>query len=364
MFQYEREYPLEFGKEQIKQVKMIPMAIQDSFPLVPGIYNVSVLLQNTVSKEFTSFERDIIIPESEEAFWMGDLVLAYMKKKDLELLKSSFKVGEERLYPCLRREFTPQDTLYLFFQLFGLTEEMSEEGWISYAFNKDGKEQYVRKRKIKEYEDAMNFLEEFSLKDFPPSSYTLRVSILDRNEKEVLFKEEGFSVLSKIHARPWIQFKRYPGSGDPIYSFIKGAQFLNKGEMEKAEDELGKAYEMEPEREDFAIAYAGVLLNREANEDVKRVLMPFVEKQVSDDNLYYVLGRARQGLGEYEEAISFYQKFVSHQGASFKVLNSIGECYFQIDNPEEALRAWEKSLEINPDQPEIKKKVKEIKKEQ
>ena len=363
VFQYEREYPLEFGKEQIKQVKMIPMAIQDSFPLVPWIYNVSVLLQNTVSKEFTSFERDIIIPESEEAFWMGDLVLAYMKKKDLELLKSSFKVGEERFYPCLRREFTPQDTLYLFFQLFGLTQEMSEEGWISYAFNKDGKEQYVRKRKIKRYEDTMNFLEEFSLEDFPPSSYSLRVSVLDRNEKEVLFKEEGFSVLSEIHARPWIQFKKYPGSGDPIYSFIKGAQFLNKGEMGKAEDELGKAYEMELEREDFAIAYAGVLLNREADEDVKRVLMPFVEKQISDENLYYVLGRAHQGLGEYEEAISCFQKYISHEGASFVVLNSIGECYFQIDNPEEALRAWEKSLEINPDQPEIKKKIEEIKKE-
>jgi GWxTD domain-containing protein len=364
VFQYEREYPLEFGKEQIKQVKMIPMAIQDSFPLVPGIYNVSVLLQNTVSKEFTSFERDIIIPESEEAFWMGDLVLAYMKKRDLELLKSSFKVGKERFYPCSKREFTPQDTLYLFFQLFGLTEEMSEEGWISYAFNKDGKEQYVRKGKIKGYEDTMNFLEEFSLKDFPPSIYSLRVSILDRSEKEVLFKEERFSVLSEIHARPWIQFKRYPGSGDPIYSFIKGAQFLNKGEMGKAEDELGKAYEMEPEREDFAVAYAGVLLNREANEDVRKVLMPFVEKQVSDDSLYYVLGRAHQGLGEYEEAISCFQRYISHEGASFVVLNSIGECYFQIDNPEEALRAWEKSLEINPDQPEIKKKVKEIKKEQ
>ena len=137
---------------------------------------------------------------------------------------------------------------------------------------------------------------------------------------------------------------------------------MNKGEMEKAEDELEKAYEMEPEREDFAIAYAGLLLNREADEDVKRALMPFVEKQVADNNLYYVLGRAHQGLGEYEEAISFYQKFTSHQGASFVVLNSIGECYFQIENLEEALRAWEKSLEINPDQPEIKKKVEDIKK--
>jgi len=362
VFQYERKYPLEFGKEQIKQVKMIPMAIQDSFPLVPGSYNVSVLLQNTVSKEFTSLERDIIIPESNEALWMGDLVLAYLKKRDQELLKSSFKVGNERFYPCLMREFTPQDTLYLFFQLYGLTEELREEGWVRYTFFKEEKQQYERKRKIGEYEDAMNFLEEFSLKDFPPSSCRIRVSVLDGNEREVLFKEERFSVLSKIHARPWIQFKRYPDSGDPVYSFIRGTQLLTKGEMEKAEDELGKGYELAPAREDFALAYAGVLLNRGADEDVKKVLMSFVEKQVSDNNFYYVLGRAHQGLGEYEEAISFYQKFTSHQGASFGVLNSIGECSFQMGDLNEAVRTWEKSLEINPDQPEIKQKIEKIKK--
>jgi len=361
VFQYEREYPLDFGKEQIKQLKMIPMAIQDSFPLVPGSYKVSVLLQNTVSKEFTSFERDIIIPES-ETFWMDDLVLAYMKKKDQKLLKSSFKIEDERFYPCLSREFAPEDTLYLFFQLYGLTEEQREEGWIKYAFFKKGKEQYVRKRRIKEYEGVLNFLEEFSLKDFPPSSYSIRVSVLDRDEREVLFEEEKFSVLSKVHARPWIQLKRFPGSGDPVYSFIRGAQLLNKGEAEKAEKELKNAYDMSPEREDFAIAYARVLLYREANEDVIRALMPFAEKKVSDDNLYYLLGRAHQGLEEFEEAISFYQNYISHEGVSFQVLNSIGECYFQMGNHEEAQRALEKSLEIKPDQPEIKKKLEEIKK--
>ncbi|MDH5742715.1 MAG: GWxTD domain-containing protein [Candidatus Aminicenantes bacterium] len=364
VFQYEKEYPLEFSKEQIKQVKLIPMAIQDSFPLVPGNYKFNLLLQNTVSKEFTSLEREIIIPESREAFWMGDLVFAFGGKKDKESLKSSFKVGETRLYPCLRKEFTPQDTLYLFFQLYGLSEELREGGWVKYTFFKGGKEQHVKKREIKEYGIGMNFFEEFPLLDFPPSRYLISVSVLNKDEQEVLFREESFTVASEIYTRPWIQFKRYPGSGDPVYSFTRGVQLLNKGEMEKAEDELGKAYEMDPEREDFAIVYAGALLTRGANEDVKRMLMPFVEKQLSDDNLYYILGRAHQGLGEYEEAISFYLKYISHQGVSFAALNSIGECYFQLQNHKEALRAWEKSLEINPDQPEIKKKVEGIKKKQ
>jgi tetratricopeptide (TPR) repeat protein len=243
-----------------------------------------------------------------------------------------------------------------------LSEELREGGWVKYAFLKGGKEQHVKKRKIGEYGAGMNFLEEFSLHDFPPSIYLMSVSVLNKDEQEVLFKEESFTVASEIYTRPWIQFKRYPASGYPVYPFLTGTQLLNKGEMEKAEEELRKAYEMDPEREDFAIVYARVLLSREAYEDVKRMLMPFAEKQVSDNNLYYVLGRAHQGLGEYEEAISFYLKYISHEGVSFAALNSIGECYFQAENHKDALRAWEKSLEINPNQPEIKKKIEELKK--
>ncbi len=40
----------------------------------------------------------------------------------------------------------------------------------------------------------------------------------------------------------------------------------------------------------------------------------------------------------------------------------IGESYFRIGNPEEALKAWEKSLEIYSDQAKIKKKIDSIKK--
>jgi tetratricopeptide (TPR) repeat protein len=181
--------------------------------------------------------------------------------------------------------------------------------------------------------------------------------VLDRNEKEVVFKEDKFSLSSKISARPWVQFKIYPASGDAVYSFIRGMQFLNKGEMQGAQGELKKAYEMRSEREDFA----RVPLGKEAYEEIIEVLNPFAEKPIEDYNLYSLLGRAHQGLEEYEEAISCYQKHISHEGASFKVLNSIGECYFKIGNHKEALRAWERSLEINPAQEKIKKLVKNLK---
>jgi tetratricopeptide (TPR) repeat protein len=42
-------------------------------------------------------------------------------------------------------------------------------------------------------------------------------------------------------------------------------------------------------------------------------------------------------------------------------LNSLGECYFKLGNNEQALRAWEKSLEINPKQEKIKKLIEQLK---
>ena len=42
-------------------------------------------------------------------------------------------------------------------------------------------------------------------------------------------------------------------------------------------------------------------------------------------------------------------------------IKKMKECYFQLSEPGEALAAWEKSLEINPNQPQIKKNVEALK---
>jgi tetratricopeptide (TPR) repeat protein len=47
-------------------------------------------------------------------------------------------------------------------------------------------------------------------------------------------------------------------------------------------------------------------------------------------------------------------------GTNLLILNSIGECYFNLGNIEEALIAWERSLEIDPNQGVIEEKVKSI----
>ena len=72
------------------------------------------------------------------------------------------------------------------------------------------------------------------------------------------------------------------------------------------------------------------------------------------------MGNSSQALGEYLEAISFYQEYLSFYGTNIFILNSIGDCYFQLNNTQEALNAWEKSLEISPDQEKIKTRIRNL----
>jgi len=45
-----------------------------------------------------------------------------------------------------------------------------------------------------------------------------------------------------------------------------------------------------------------------------------------------------------------------------EILNSIGSCYLELGNTEEAIRAWDKSLEINPGQKAIREAINKLKK--
>ncbi|GAI97870.1 unnamed protein product, partial [marine sediment metagenome] len=53
--------------------------------------------------------------------------------------------------------------------------------------------------------------------------------------------------------------------------------------------------------------------------------------------------------------------YLSQFGININILNSIGECYYRLGNIEEALIAWEKSLELNPKQENVKKLVDSLK---
>ncbi|MFO7979617.1 MAG: GWxTD domain-containing protein [Candidatus Aminicenantes bacterium] len=363
IFQMERNIPIELKKEELEAIGKRPFHLYDSFPIISGNFTFNLLLENTVTKEFTSFETQLRVPPPEQ-LQISTLILARNIKKDLPQgrIHRAYQVGNMQIYPTLRNMFLGKDKLHLFFQIYNLTPELREEGILKYTFFRQGQTPLNFEKKVGEYPSSRDFLEEISLEGLEPGRYAIRVSLFDKREKELFSESQEFRITEETLPGSWISAQTSPPPDDPFYSNILGIQYLNKGERDKALNELSDAYEREPESLDYALDYCRALLITKKYQKVRDILTPFEQAKHEDFDLFYYLGEASKEIKQYEEAIYYYQNALSIRGSVVEILNSIGSCYMELGNREEARRAWEKSLEINPNQEKIKDLIERLKK--
>lgn len=363
IFQRERNVPVELRDKELKIIGEKSFHLCDSFPLISGRYKLNLLLENTVTKEFTSFEKDIYVPDP-DYLNMTLPIFSRLVYKDLPQGQAvrAYQIGDVQIYPSLENTFYVKDTLYVFFQIFGMSFQQKEEGELEFVFFRRDQPFRTVRKKISEYENAKDYIEEFSLGDFSDGQYALKVALLDKEGNELLQAKRDFSVTRQPQPGAWYVAQTNPPVEDPFYHFARGNQLLNKREMGKAVDELRKAHEGSPESVEYALSYGRALLIAENFKEVINALTPYAAAGKEEFELFYYLGEAAKRIGEAEAAIGYYQKALTQKGNVVEILNSIGSCYLELGNTEEALQAWDKSLEINPDQSTIRDAINKLKK--
>jgi len=362
--QFEKDISLEFDQDQIQQVSQRPISIRDMFPLIPGTYKMSILVKNEASKEFTSVERDILIPSEKEALQMTSILMGYRKRDNPppERRLRPFQMGVNQIYFHSNRVFLMQDNLVLTFQIHGLSQELRDRSEIRYTFFKDGEEFKTLTKRISEYNEVPDFVEQVSLQEFFPAHYRIRVA-LRIEKREVLFETDEFDVThAEFIARPWIYSQLLAATDDPVYAYVIGQQFFNSGKAQDAREYLEDAYSKKPDNVLFAVGLSRIYAEQKEYAKIVLILEPLINLSESPSyDVFFLLGGCYQELGEFSKAIEVFDKTIQRFGVNALVLNALGGCYFRSGQISEALAAWEKSLEINPKQPEIRNNVKAIK---
>ncbi len=363
IFQYERTIPIEFNQDQMDNIRNKLFSFQDMFPLIDGSYKLNVLLKNKVSKEFTSVEKDISIPKSLDILRMSPLILANKALADSKYQGKSkpFLLGDIQLVPSPRNDFSPQDHLYLFFQIHGLTKNLKENGILEYNISTTDKNIQSFRKEIKDYPEEPDFFEDISLTGLASAYYKIKASLFDNNQNEILYEEANFYISHAASLpRPWLLSLPVSSPEDPAYLNILGNQHLNKKEFIKAKQLHEAAYQRNPESTKFALDFCRTLVALKEYQTVKEIAQSFLDKPEKHE-FYGILGQSCQALGELADAISHYKNYLAYYGTNIQILNSAGDCYYQLGNTEEALTAWEKSLELNPKQDNLRKLVESIK---
>ncbi len=362
--QFDREFPFSLTPDALQAVKSQSISLQDMFPLIPGSYKLDLLVRNTASKEFASAECPIVVPGPAAAPQMGGLLLAYKAEAKPEGAGGvPFAVGHEQILCQSRKSYGTKDTLVLFFQVYGLTDELRASGSFHVSFLKEDKPFSTRIRKLSERGPGDDFLEAQELATFPPGYYQAVLTLFDGQGREVASSKGNFEVIAlPAFPRPMVMAKVRPAMKREDFLFETGLQYANSGDRAEAAKRLSEAHRLDPRRLEFAVAVAQILFAQGEYDKAKDALLPFSAGEEPAAEVLSLLGRTCHALNQFQEALTYYSSYLSRYGANIDILNYLGTCYFQLGNKEEALKAWTKSLEISPGQEKIRALVESLKK--
>ncbi|MBE3131701.1 MAG: GWxTD domain-containing protein [Acidobacteria bacterium] len=365
VYQFDKDFPFSLTAAELEDVRSKSISIQDVFPLVPGTYTFDILLKNVLSKEFAAAGKTVVVPRPGGAVRMSPLLLAYgaEKRPSPPGERVPFKAGDDQLLCQTRKAFSAKDSLVLFFQLYGLTEDLRTSGTLRTTFYREDKEFLSRTAKIAAGPAGMSVVDAQPLVDFPPGYYQVRVSLLDGQGREAAGTKENFEVsLAATVPRPLVISKVAPSVMKEDDLFTTGVQLMNTGDLEAARNRLADAYGRNSGRSDIAIAYSQALFRSNDFRRVKEILLPFAGEPEPAAEVLALLGQACHALGEFREASTHYAAYLVRFGANIDILNYLGTCYFQLGNREEAVKAWTKSLELSPNQEKIRALLESLKK--
>ena len=364
IYQFERPVSLSLDEARMKEASRMPFDLHDMFPLIPGTYKLSILVKNEISKEFTSLENTLLVPGEQPALQIMSPLLGYRTAAADGAQKrlKPFQIGSAQIYCQPNRVFTRNDTLTVAFQVFGLTAEQRRSGEIRLQFFRDGQSAFERCRPIAEYAEYPNILELVVLAEIPSAHYSLKISVL-AGGRELLAAAEEFDVThQEAVPRPWFYSKIVPGSSDPLYAQLVGSQLFNAGRFEEAKRYLERALKEKPDSIAAALALARAYGALSEFAKIPGILSRFLEQtQTPDYETLWLAGLAYQRLGDPARSVEIFERALSHFGVNINILNAIGDGYALMGKSRDAAASWEKSLAIDPRQPEVRKKAEAVK---
>ena len=362
--QFDENFPFSLTAGELKDVRAKSISIQDSFPLVPGSYTFDIILKNSVSKEFTGAGALVVVPGPTGPPGLGTLLLGYGTERKVSDSRERvpFKVGDIQLLCQTRKTFSTRDSLVLFYQPYGITEDLRSSGALRTIFLQEDVEFLRRETRLVDAPPS-GVVEVQSLKDFRPGYYRAVVALLDGAGKEIARIKENFEISPATAVpRPLVISKVVPSVKKEDDLFTTGVQYMNKGDLEAARTRLAEAHGRDPGRRELAVAYGQALFRSNDFRRVKDILLPFAGETEPAAEVLALLGQACHALGEFQEAVTHYAAYLSRFGANIDILNYLGTCYFQLGNREEAVKAWTKSLELSPNQEKIRALLESLKK--
>lgn len=366
IFQYNRNMSVYFSESDLPRIKGNGLALEDSFPVAEGSYQLTVLLRNPVSKEFTILERQVEVAEAGNQPRLANPLIGYRTEKFARNQHLPFKVDETKVLVDPKNTISASDILAVSVNLVNLTESLRQNGKIRLEIRGLGQNnQLSRTVEInlneKEFSRVSNYLREMSVRDLIPDYYELNLSLLD-GAGNLVDQKKGTFIISpeKTIGHPIVQAKSFNLGNLFYYHYVLASQYDKLEQNDKASFYYEQALRQNPQFREGLKDYCQFLLKVGQHDRVLEMAegLKTDDSQAFDYHLFR--GLALLGKKDTSRALDELLKAVTIYDSDTRALNALGHAYIQAGQKEKARQPLEASLRLNPDQPEIRKLLSEL----
>lgn len=371
IYEYKKNFDFYIDKDKVGALKSNGIIIHDTFPAIPGKYTLSVFAMNSVGKEFTYFEKKVDIPGSgpSQKAVLATPVIGYKAESQGDSFFYPFRFADRKLFVETERNLRLKENPVILLGAYNLTRPVWEKAKVEIivkGLNERKKYSKTHQIELKQYPFKQNINAFVALggeEGFDPDYYEVSVNLIGAGGAKLDSKRAQFSISPLRNVAYAMEtFKKMRAENPYFFYFTLGAQYQKAEMMDKAEQYYTKAVESNPQFKAGYVYYLDILNKKKKYTQV----LVEVENLKGDKKFVFDFHRikalAHYGMKEYKVALDHLLKANTIYDSDVRVLNLLGFTFLNLDSHDEAVKAFNASLELDAKQAHIKETLEKVKK--
>lgn len=353
---HDREDYIELNPAQFQEVSTYPFSYQSNFPLLPGTYEISVILRNRVSRQYTVAETHLVVPPlSSDDPMLSDIILGYSVEELLATAEEgehrTFQLGDACVRPAADGVFSLGEIVHVFLQALGADADSQLELALL-----DGDQVLEERTTALSAYRGGPVIERFPLQGMVGGRYSIRVRLLDPSGR-VLAERTADCQVSPLSAigRPWVRRVTFNTGTPGLVALARAEQLLSAGSLPEAKVEFERAMERGGSKLPAARwKLAWVLVHMAEAARALELLTPIEKDFPNQYEVIAGLGLAYALQNDCATGIGYLERAKTLRTPDTSLLNVLGDCYRRIGENQKAAEAFQHSLGLNPEQEKVK----------
>ncbi|GEM_PF-4663161 len=340
LFERTRGLKLQADRERYFRIKNNPIIIEDIIPVISGLNRLTIILKNMNDKSFYTHDEWININEG----------VPYIR------IIPSFR---EQKASTVLRPFSFEG--YSIFPNPSMVYKLNDEIILVIHYQNVNGQGYVRIKRLNKLikESKINFNEN-GITTVKLSGSRLGVG---KYNVEVVFKGDQLNVsdhisfyVSPVDGRSLPVFVVSSYREKKQYLWEMGKIFVKSEKIKKGLKLLQEGFPSRPVIKDY-LFIAGAYIKSDEPERAVEILKPFLKSSRREPKVIAAVAYLK--MKRFDDAISLLKSIDVKDDRVYRLM---GEGYLGLGMKDKAIKAWEKSLKINPAQKELKTRILSLKK--